>query len=46
MFVVEPDGSISWASVGFIKKDLLALAGRTGRAMFRTEESVPEAKAG
>ncbi|MEO7653355.1 MAG: TlpA disulfide reductase family protein [Bryobacteraceae bacterium] len=46
MFLVEPDGRISWASVGFDKKDLLRLAARLGVEIFRPEDYVPEWKAG
>jgi len=46
MFLVEPDGSISWTSSGFMKKELSALGQRLGREIFRHDEEVPEAKAG
>jgi peroxiredoxin len=46
LFLVEPDGVISLASAGFVKKDLEAIGRRGGVEMFRAEEKVPEWKAG
>jgi peroxiredoxin len=45
MFVVE-NGRISWASMGFDRKDLSRLAQRLGISLFRPGENVPEWKAG
>jgi peroxiredoxin len=46
LFLVEPDGVISLAVEGFVKRDLEAIAKRAGVEMFRPEEKVPEWKAG
>jgi len=46
MFLVERDTTISWSSVGFIKKDLEALGAKLGVQPFRREERVPEMKSG
>lgn len=47
LFVVEPDGTISFAVTGFSKRDLEALAARFGvENLFRAEEYVPEWRAG
>ena len=46
LFVVEPDGMISLASEGFIKRDLEAIGGRAGLEPFRPEDKIPEWKAG
>lgn len=46
MFLVEPDGAISWSSVGFMKKELTALGQRAGITLFGPEDQVPEAKSG
>jgi peroxiredoxin len=46
LFLVEPDGTISLASEGFIKRDIEAIAQRSGVEAFRPEEKVPEWKAG
>ncbi len=45
-FLVEPDGSISWALNGFSKSELEALGKRLGTAPFRPDEDVPAWKAG
>jgi len=42
MFLVEPDGKISWASHGFSKRDLEALGKMLDAAPFRAGEQVPE----
>jgi peroxiredoxin len=46
LFLVEPDGTISFASEGFVKNDLESLAERAGLPLFRQEETVPAWKAG
>jgi peroxiredoxin len=46
LFLVEPDGKISLASQGFVKRDFEAIGQRAGIAPFRPEDSVPESKAG
>lgn len=46
LFVVEPDGTISWALEGFHKQALEDLGTRVGVAPFRPGEYVPEWKAG
>ena len=46
LFLVEPDGTISLASEGFIKRDIEAIAKRSGVEAFQPEEKVPEWKAG
>jgi len=46
MFLVEPDATISWSSIGFIKKDLEALGAKLGVQPFRPEDRVPESKSG
>jgi hypothetical protein len=46
MFLVEPDGVISWASNGFSKADLEALGLRFGVTMFHQDDDVPAWKAG
>jgi peroxiredoxin len=46
LFLVEPDGRISWASTGFHKSELEELGRRLGVAPFRPGENVPEWKAG
>lgn len=46
MFLVEPGGSISWASNGFSKRDLEELGRRAGVQPFREDEYVPEWKSG
>ena len=46
LFLVESDGTISFVSEGFVKKDLESLAERAGLPVFRQEETVPAWKAG
>jgi peroxiredoxin len=46
MFLVEPDGTISWSSIGFIKIELAELGERAGITLFEPGEKVPEAKLG
>lgn len=46
LFLVEPDGVISLAATGFVKRELEALGKRAGVETFRPEENVPEWKAG
>src|SRR5579863_4440912 len=46
LFLVEPDGAISLAAEGFVKRELESIASRAGVAVFRPEEHVPEWKAG
>jgi peroxiredoxin len=46
LFLVEMDGSVSKAIVGFSKRDMEALGERIGAPPFRPEEKVPEWKAG
>lgn len=46
LFLVEPDGRISLAVDGFVKRDLEAIGARAGLATFRDGENVPEWKAG
>ena len=46
LFLVEPDGTISLASEGFIRRDIEAIAGRAGVEPFRADEKIPEWKAG
>jgi len=46
LFLVEPDGTISLASEGFVKRDIEAIAQRSGVEAFRPEEKIPEWKAG
>ena len=46
LFLVEPDGAISLASEGFVKRDLEAIGQRAGVVPFRPEDNVPEWKAG
>lgn len=46
MFLIQPDGTISWSLVGFHKKELEALGGRLGVALFHPGEQVPEMKSG
>jgi len=46
LFLVEPDGGISLASAGFVKRDLEAVAERVGATPFRPDEYVPEWQAG
>jgi peroxiredoxin len=46
LFLIEPDGTISLAGCGFVKKDLEALGQRLGVPPFREGERVPENKPG
>jgi peroxiredoxin len=46
LFLIEPDGVISFAGSGFNKADLEALAARAGSPIFRAEDNVPAWKAG
>ena len=41
LFLVEPDGTISIASEGFVKADLESIAQRAALPIFRADESVP-----
>jgi peroxiredoxin len=46
MFFIEPDGNISWSSVGFVRKDLEALGEKLGAKPFQAADRVPEMKSG
>jgi peroxiredoxin len=46
IFLVEPDGVISQALMGFDKKGLMALGKRMGKEPFEPGESVPEFRPG
>lgn len=46
LYVVEPEGEISFSSVGFFRSELAELGARVGREIFRAGERVPEAKSG
>ena len=46
LFLVEPDGVISMAVEGFVKRELESIASRAGVPVFRAEEHVPEWKPG
>ena len=46
LFLVEPDGKLSFAIEGFIKKDLESIGARAGVAPFGPDDHVPEWKAG
>ena len=53
IFLIEPNGKVHTASVGFAKKDLETMAaeiaktsGRTPQALFRPSEKVPEYRPG
>ncbi len=46
MFLVEPDGAVSWASAGFSRVDLEELGEKLGAATFQLGERVPDWKAG
>ena len=46
MFLIEPDGTISKAWEGFVKREMEAIGERAGVVPFRPDEKVPEWKAG
>ena len=46
LFLVEPDGVISWKLDGWSKRDVQDLGARAGVNPFRAQEFVPEWKAG
>lgn len=46
LFLVEPDGSVGWASEGFAKQDLERLAQRWGVTLFDANDRVPLFKPG
>ena len=46
LFLIEPNGSISWSLIGFHKKELEALGAKLGVNPFRPGENVPEMKGG
>jgi len=46
LFLIETDGSISYAGSGFHKAELEAFSARAGCPMFRPNEDVPAWKAG
>ena len=53
IFLIQPDGKVQTASVGFAKKDLETMAaeiakasGKTPQALFRSGEKVPEYRPG
>ncbi len=46
LFLIEPGGRISWASMGFQRRELQQLAARSGRSLFEPGERVPESKYG
>jgi peroxiredoxin len=46
LFLMEPDGRISWTLSGFHKGDLEALSARFGAVMFRESDTVPAMKPG
>jgi peroxiredoxin len=46
MFLIGPDGVISWSLDGFHRGDLVELGRRLGADMFRPTDYVPEWKAG
>jgi peroxiredoxin len=46
LFLIEPDGVISFAGSGFNKADLEAVADRAGSPIFRADDNVPAWKAG
>jgi hypothetical protein len=46
MFLIEPQGKISWSLSGFHKKELETLGARLGVQPFRPGERVPEMKSG
>jgi thiol-disulfide isomerase/thioredoxin len=46
LFLVEPDGTVSYSGEGFIKRDLEDLGRRAGVEVFRQDEPVPAWQAG
>ena len=46
MFLVEADFAISWASMGFVKREIEEFAAKRGVAPFRPGDRVPELKPG
>jgi peroxiredoxin len=46
LFLIEPDGTISLTSEGFVKSDLESIGERAGVTPFRQDEMVPAWKAG
>ena len=46
LFLVEPDGSISWSGSGFSKQGLEALGKRVGANPFQAQDSVPDFRPG
>ena len=46
LFLIEPDGTISLASEGFVKIDLESIGQRTDVLLFRQDEKVPAWKPG
>lgn len=46
IYLIGPDRKVEWASIGFVKRDLEALAARAGRPVFHPEDNVPEMKYG
>jgi peroxiredoxin len=46
LFLVEPDGTISLATEGFVKADIEAIGARAGIPPFHQDEVVPQWKAG
>ena len=46
LFLIEPDGVISMAAEGFVKSEIESIGKRAGVQPFRSDENVPEWKAG
>ena len=46
LFLVEPDGSISKFSKGFVRQDLKAIGDRFGFVPFQPGEQIPEFRPG
>ncbi len=46
LFLIEPGGTISQVTEGFVKSDLESLGARAGIPIFRQDETVPAWKAG